>query len=572
VSVTIPRSLALLGVLALVACGAPPGQSTPPTVEVRATANASASQAPLGPVLHWAPCGDDFPGTECTSALVPLDYDQPRGAKTTIALARIPASDQSHRIGSLFINPGGPGGSGVDIILYNFEWSNNLAALLHGRFDVIGFDPRGVARSEPLYCFDTSDEENAWIVPFPFFPWQKDQERWVFDEWRYFAGQCLGHKQRILPHMSTANVARDLDLLRKAVGDERLTYLGFSYGTYIGETYANLFPDTVRAMVIDGVIDPRVWSSGPYTIYDRVAGDKEFKEYLRLCDAAGHDDAGNYYCSLSGPEGAAARWNALAEKIRSAPFSPGFVFPDGSTMSYDLLIYFAYSSLYNPAYWVGPDNYTDFFAALADLALGDSTAGMRAAELRRAIQARLAEPAGKQEQYANGYDAMAGYICGDTEFPRPFAAWSIFGDFAAYHSTFGPLMLWWVGPACATWPAASDRYVGPWEVRTSAPVLVVGNYFDGVTDYGGAVATSKLLRNSRLLSYAGWGHTAYGQSSATPCVTDHIVNYLYDGTLPPKGTVCPAPPNPFLPTAALRSAAPATRPVVRPPPWLLRRW
>ena len=300
--------------------------------------------------------------------------------------------------------------------------------------------------------------------------------------------------------------------------------------------------------------------------------DNEFREYLRLCDAAGQAEDGSYNCPLSGPEGAAARWNALAEKVRSAPYPPGLVFSDGSTMSYDILVSAADWAMYDPVTWVGPDGWTAYFAYLADLAMGDETSGVRAAEARRALQARLAEPAGKQEQYSNGLDAQQGYLCGDTEYPRLFAVWSILGDFAAYQSTFGPYWWWFGTPGCASWPVSSDRYIGPWQVQTSAPVLVVGNYFDGITDYRGAVVASRLLKNSRLLAFAGWGHTAFGQSTNTPCVAEHIAAYLFDGTLPPEGTVCPAPPNPFLPTAALRSAAPATRPVVRPPPWLLRRW
>jgi len=144
--------------------------------------------------------------------------------------------------------------------------------------------------------------------------------------------------------------------------------------------------------------------------------------------------------------------------------------------------------------------------------------------------------------------------------------WAFTGVHALSRTPFGA---WWVnGTPCSSWPTSPDRRAGPWSAFTSSPVLVVGNYFDGITGYDGAVASSELLRNSRLLSYAGWGHTAFLRS---PCITEHVISYLADGTLPPEGTVCPANPNPFLPTPALRSAAPARPLVGLPPPWLLRR-
>jgi hypothetical protein len=170
--------------------------------------------------------------------------------------------------------------------------------------------------------------------------------------------------------------------------------------------------------------------------------------------------------------------------------------------------------------------------------------------------------------YDNGLDSFYGVLCADAEFPRTLGEFRSVGAYAEAGSFFGPLW-WWNNAPCATWPKAPDRYAGPWTACTAAPVLVVGNYFDGVTGYDGAVASSKLLGNSRLLSYAGWGHTAFGRSA---CTTDYITAYLLDGSLPPAGTVCPANPNPFVPevSAFARSAvsaAPApAQPMVGLPP------
>ena len=149
----------------------------------------------------------------------------------------------------------------------------------------------------------------------------------------------------------------------------------------------------------------------------------------------------------------------------------------------------------------------------------------------------------REETYNNGLEAYFGNHCGDAQYPRRFSEWNAVADFAERGSPFGPYW-WWFNASCASWPVARDRYTGPWQTRTSAPVLIVGNFFDPATDYAGAMASHWFLKNSRLLSYAGWGHTAFGQSA---CVAEHVVEYLVNRTLPPEGTVCPANPNPFIP-------------------------
>jgi pimeloyl-ACP methyl ester carboxylesterase len=342
-------------------------------------------------------------------------------------------------------------------------------------------------------------------------------------------------------------VVRDLDLLRRAVGDDKLTYLGFSYGSYLGTTYANLFPQKVRALVIDGVLDPRLWSSGTQVVSDRVATAEEFAEFLRLCDEAG--DA----CALSAPGGASARYEALANALLRTPLLQ----EDGSLYTYDFLIADTTSAMYVPEIW---GIYAELFDSLADAVLGDTAAVQRAAATRRAIEQRLQQARPQREEYDNFVEGYYGNQCSDTGYPRSFAAFHAVGEFAEAGSIFGPYW-WWVNAGCANWPVAADRYIGPWTARTSAPVLVVGNYFDGVTDYNGAVATSRLLKNGRLLSYAGWGHTAFERSE---CVTQYVVDYLLDGSLPPVGTVCPANPNPFV-TVAERRTAPRLPTIGLPP-------
>ena len=450
---------------------------------------------------------------------MPLDYDKPRGRTIELALAKVPASDPGRRIGTVFLNPGGPGGSGVDMVLYDGDL---FADNLDGRFDVVGFDPRGVARFGSAALLRQPGRPRRIPrqpagVPLPQSPGTA-----LFDHWSSLGPECLDDRQAVARHMSTADVARDLDLLRRAVGDSRLTYLGFSYGSHIGNTYANLFPGRVRAMAIDGVIDPQLWTSGWLIKVDRREADKVFDEALRLCDAAGPA------CAFSAPGGSQARWQALADRIRREPL----VIDPEFTYTYDLLINDAAGAM------AEPDFLPDLMALLdqvADAVLGDQRPVPGMAAARNRILKQLQAPA-PEASYPNGFDAFYGVSCADTQFPSRFDTYRAIGKWVERGSQIAPRFWWW-NAGCADWPAAPDRYVGPWTARTSAPVLVVGNHYDPITDYAWAQATARLLPNSRLLSYAGGGHLAYPRSD---CIRAHVNQYLLTGALPPKGTVCPA--------------------------------
>ncbi|WP_154697780.1 alpha/beta hydrolase [Lentzea guizhouensis] len=469
------------------------------------TLTPAAHADPGAPRIDWKTCGPEHPGFECGTIKVPLDHDNPRGATTTVALNRKPATDQARRIGSLFLNPGGPGGSGIS---FAFSSGEQLSAALQGRFDIVGFDPRGIGQSDPLRCFPSEEALNEFFEGIPGFPYQASQERPFFDRYRSLGRECRDD-QPIAQHMSTADVARDLDLLRRAVGDRKISYLGFSYGSFLGTTYANMFPGNIRALAIDGVLNPVLWSSGRQIESDRIASKEVFDEFLRLCDEAA--------CPL-GPN-SKQRWNALLAAAKAKPIQLG-----DQVYTYDRVIGTAIGTGYAPEAW----------PAIADLLdkLSDASAGLSVA---------AAEP-----DYDNFFDAYNGNVCADIEYPRDFATYRAVGRYAEAGSEFGPYW-WWSNAACANWPTNPDRFTGPWNHRTSAPVLVVGNYFDGATDYRGAQAVARQLPNSRLLSYAGWGHTAYG---VTKCITDHMNAYLLDVKLPPAGTVCAANPNPHLPGAA----------------------
>ena len=204
------------------------------------------------PTLHWTDCQDGF---DCATATVPLNYHRPDDAQIDLALIKLPAADPSKRIGTLFVNFGGPGQSGVDRLRQRGRWPWLFSDELRSRFDLVSWDQRGVSRSAGVRCFPDATEQSRILGASPGLPVDTQGEQELFAWSREFADRCANVAGRILDHASTANSARDLDLLRRAVGDATLNYHGLSYGTQLGAVYLNLFPARVRAMVLDGSID-----------------------------------------------------------------------------------------------------------------------------------------------------------------------------------------------------------------------------------------------------------------------------------------------------------------------------
>lgn len=493
-------------------------------------AASNGSSAARSSSIAWQPCDEGF---ECATVEVPLDYDHPHGPQIAIALIRLPAESQRHRIGSLFMNPGGPGGSGVEFVR---AVATSLPAQLRERFDIVGFDPRGIIGSTPLRCFDTLDEAFASYAPYAFPVGAQEEAVWRAAD-KVLADACARRGGRIQSHMSTANVARDLDRLRGALGDRKLTYVGFSYGSYLGTTYANLFPGRVRALVVDAVLDPIAWSTGrghraqkkPFSVrlHSDEGAQRTLEEFLRLCDEAG--DA----CAFSGD--AAARFAALAEQLRAEPVE---IVEEGETFTFTYadLVGGMLGTLYDPFSW---SEAAGFLAAL-EAAATPAQLGQRLALLRSHLG--LDAP---QEDYPNVVEGGPGVYCTDSDNPSSYEAWSRAA--AAADRKFGYFgRPWaWVSSICQPWTAVDqDRYMGPFTARTANPVLVVGNYYDPATRYQGAVTVSHLLPNSRLLSYAGWGHTAsFGLGNA--CIDDAVARYLASTRPPGAGKVCAPNGNPF---------------------------
>jgi pimeloyl-ACP methyl ester carboxylesterase len=268
------------------------------------------------PVLRWTACGGGF---ECTQATVPLDYDNLAGPAISLALIRLPATDQRHRIGSLLTNPGGPATSGVDSIRGTPRGAYPPG--MRGRFDIIGFDPRVVARSSPIRCFPTNEAKARFFAGVPLFPITRRDEVAFIAKTAELGGICLRHNASIMRHMSTANVARDMDLLRQALGDAKLNFIGASYGSYLGNVYANLFPGKVRALVMDSIVEPVNWAVGrgdaySVPVYTRERSDlgasATMQQFLSLCDRAGPR------CAFSGGD-PAKKWRVLLARARQRP-------------------------------------------------------------------------------------------------------------------------------------------------------------------------------------------------------------------------------------------------------------
>jgi pimeloyl-ACP methyl ester carboxylesterase len=476
--------------------------------------------------IPWSKCYPQFGPFECGRLQVPLDYNDPNGATISLSVIRLPATDPAHRIGSLFLNPGGPGGSGV-------SWALDVAPTLYSpavraRFDIIGFDPRGIGGSAALRCFGNANQWAPAFTPFAFPSTTDELQTWMAAD-HYLASNCAQRGGRIGDHMATADVARDLDALRQAVGDDKLNYVGWSYGTMIGQTYANMYPDKVGRMIIDGVVDPAAWTTGngdgatvPVTarFHSPEGAQATLNEFFRLCDAAGPR------CAF-GPD-SAARFTALGNALKAHPIQ--VTFPDGTTgeLNYSTLIASTLSAMYDTGTW----------ASLAQFLAGAET--QTDPEALGAKLAEFAMPLGYEIHrhhlhYFNNIEGFPGVMCTDADNPRSYDSWWEAAHAADTTSLFGGIWTWY-SSICIDWPFNDgDRFTGPWTHPTADPVLVIGNTFDPATPYQNAVLASQLLPNSRLLTLHGWGHASLFLST---CIDTAAAHYLVDLTLPPAGTVC----------------------------------
>ncbi|MEU4222575.1 alpha/beta hydrolase, partial [Actinoplanes sp. NPDC026623] len=483
------------------------------------------------PKLGWYKC---YEIAECATTRLPLDYDKPKGAKTEIAVLRIKAKDQKHKIGSLFLNPGGPGGSATEFALYAPYF---LSDSLLRRFDIVGVDPRGIGASANVRCFRSVKDQTAVFdllnVPFPVT--RTEQRRYVTGS-KLLGKACSTTGRPLSGSMSTAEVARDMDVMRRAVGDRKLNYLGFSYGTALGQYYANLFPDRFRALVVDGVLEPTAWVGNNRQILDARLRSSEgayraLIEILKRCDRAG-----GKFCAFSAGD-PVKNFETIARELRAKPLE----LPDGEGGTFVVTYAVFVGAILNALYGVDAGPVVTEIAAEVWAALHSGSAAALTARARAA----RATKRGYDFPYDNGFEATSAVVCTDGGHPADAGTWPAATARRDQRAPYFGRAWGWIDSQCArnTWTVRDeDAYRGPFTKRTAAPVLVVGNFWDPATNYQGAVASSRLLPNSRLLSSNNWGHTAYGSGV---CVTTSIDNYLLTGTPPARGKVCTDSVQPF---------------------------
>lgn len=510
------------------AVAAVPAAAAAPRVRgvVASTAAAGVAAVPT-PRIDWGECGRQE--IRCALVPVPLDYDQPHGRSIRLAMAKLPATDPARRIGTLFVNPGGPGGSGVDFVtgaareLYSPQ--------LRARFDIVGVDPRGIARSAPVQCFPSDEAATRfWDRLPPVFPVTWREEVRTLVAMGTYGATCGRNDPVILRHVSTANVARDFELLRRAVGDDAFTFAGYSYGSYVGATYANLFPDRVRAVLVDGVLDPVAWATGrgdagrtvPFSTRLRsgegtAAGVRAF---LRACEAAGRR------CAFS--RGDPTR--KLEVLLAAARREPLVTHPGEPGVRYDVIVAGIVGSMYFDLFWPG---LAVFLQQLYE-----------AARDREPSATAAAPPPFPDPTYVNNFrDGFNAVVCADTTNPRDPFAWPRAADRGDADVVHYNRFWTWQSQACAAWPARdTDRYTGPFTTRTAAPLLVIGNRRDPATPYSGAVALARLMPRARLLTVDVTGHTSLGQTQCSARISER---YLLWGALPAPGTVCRTDRDPF---------------------------
>ena len=479
------------------------------------TGRALVAVPPPGTPIDWTQCQTEpsdearVPaGAECGMLSVPVDYAEPDGDVARLAMIRFKATGE--KIGSLIINPGGPGESGVEAAA---SVVGSLPESVRQRFDLVGFDPRGVANSTPaLWC--NSDADNDRLRAEPQVDYSPEGVAEIEKETKEFVQRCEDKMgKEFLANVGTVNVAKDLDSMRQALGDDKLTYLGYSYGTRIGATYAEEFPDKVRAMVLDGAVDPNA-DPTEANVRQAAAFQTAFNDYAADC-------AQDPMCPLgTDPAKANDVYHSLVDPLVDKPLSTR----DPRGLSYSDAIVGTILPLYSPNLW------RHLTQALSEMKEGRGDTMLTLADLYM----------GRNEQghYNNSTVSLVAINCVDKPAVtdrakvaeedrrvREAAPFMSYGEFTGH----APLS------TCAFWPVPPTSE--PHEIKVSGlpPVLVVSTTNDPATPYGAGMELAKQLGGT-LLTFDGTQHTVVFQGDQ--CVDDIAANYLVDLTLPPPDTRC----------------------------------
>jgi pimeloyl-ACP methyl ester carboxylesterase len=527
--------LSVLGLLATVAgCGGaagPRAAQPPPTVSGpsagqdatpgatpgtgrAATPGAAGSAAvtlPASPPLRWRDCG----GTaQCATLVVPLDYSgsdpAARGRTVGVAVIRYPATGPGSWLGDLVVNPGGPGGSGVAFLRSDLA---SLPAAVRARYDVVSFDPRGVGASDPVSCVDAAQLDA--LVHLPPVPTGPAEQAAVAAASRELAAGCQAHAGDLLAHLGTLDVARDLDRLRAALGQPRLTYLGYSYGTFLGATYAELYPGRVRAMVLDGAVDPA--ATGAQFVTDQAGGfELNLDDWFSWCAATTSCAFRDYGGATPTAASLGRAYQALVARIGARPLPVGNRSVGDGELLNGVLITF-----YSPA--------TGFPDLGEELAQDEQDDASYTLALSDAYVGR--NPDGS---YQSMLAASLAISCVDRPWPHTLSAYAALAATLARRYPYLGAALGWSGVGCLDWPvpAASP---GPDHAAGAAPILVIAATGDPATPYGEGVALARDLDSGVLLSVVGDGHTQFHVGGPS-CVLALAERYLLTLRAPARAT------------------------------------
>ena len=496
------RLLASLGATALLLFAGGPGSlasgagasSTPSPGEVSGPSHTPPGLAP-------ATCASTPPaGAHCDTLWVPLDYSNPSLGTIPTSVVVVPAKDPTARIGSLLVNPGGPGESGVQYV----DEAYPLFATLNQRFDIVGFDPRGTTGPDAVTCEGTDALDHNLDLD-PLVAGSSIAEADLVASTLAFVSSCRLHTGWLLPHVGTVNAARDMDALRAALGDQQLTYLGFSYGTALGATYASLFPSHIRAMVLDGDIDPAL-SFIEQSIQQGASFEASYDEFVGQCRA----ESG---CPLGSDPGATI--TSLLAQLATRPVEA----PDGRTVGRGTVIEALVAAMYDPGSW------DSFYTALAEAAQGRVSS----------LQSLVDSYTGRGSQgYDHSTPANAAINCADHSVPDDLTDYDAMAlSVQADEPHFGQDEVYSV-LTCAYWPDHGPP-PAPLDVTGAPPILLVGATHDPATPYAWSVALQQQISGSVLLTRDGYGHTSYQFSN---CVQSAVNAYLVDRNVPGAGTIC----------------------------------
>ena len=453
----------------------------------------SASPAlPTPASISWSDCGSGF---QCGALTVPLDYANPDKDTIKIALIRKRATDPTRRIGSLLINPGGPGASGIGFV----RGFASAVPNLNKRFDLVGFDPRGVGQSAPVHCLDAT-QEAAYNALDPVLDDPQEKQA-ALDADKQFGDGCQQLSGKILPFVDTVSAARDMDLMRAALGDAKLSYLGFSYGTFLGATYASLFPTHVRALSLDGVVDPKL-SANDSAITQAGGFEQDLQAFLADCRSRST-------CAYARSGDPGAKLNALMQRLDKNPLPVA-----NRQLTRGLAIIGVAYPLYDQSLWPLLDQ------ALTATDRGDGRALLRLSDF----------------YYGEfSLDAFIVIECLDRPSPTDVASYDALGPaFAKASPFFGPAFQY-SNLQCAYLGVKATGHAGPITAEGAPPILLVGGTNDPATPYSWATSLHQQLTSSVLLTRSGNGHTSY---SASVCSQQAEDAYLISLTLPAEGTVC----------------------------------